>query len=62
VDENHIFTQWAANFFESGSRTGRSFDFCVKGEIKKWMEEAGFVDIVHGSGRFPSARGLAMPR
>jgi SAM-dependent methyltransferase len=53
VDENHIFNRWAANFFESGARTGRSFDFCVKGDMKKWMEEAGFVDIVHRHWKIP---------
>jgi len=53
VDDDHIFNRWCKYFFDSSKVTGRRFDFPRKGEMKKIMDEAGFVDVVHRQWKIP---------
>ena len=52
VDDDHIFNRWNQNFFESSRKTGRRFDFPWP-EMKKMMDETGFVEVVHQKWRIP---------
>jgi hypothetical protein len=44
LEADHPFVLWPALFNQIGEKTGLTFD--VAGNMKKWMEEAGFVNVV----------------
>jgi hypothetical protein len=46
-DPNHIFKKWCKLFWEAGDKTGRSFSIARDGQMQKYIEEAGFVDVQH---------------
>ncbi|KAK4450843.1 S-adenosyl-L-methionine-dependent methyltransferase [Podospora aff. communis PSN243] len=46
-DPNHIFKKWCKLFWEAGDKTGRSFRIARDGQMQKYIEEAGFVDVQH---------------
>ncbi len=45
-DPDHIFKRWAAVFFEATDRMGKTLRIGLNGTMRRFMEEAGFVDIV----------------
>jgi len=45
-DPNHVFHQWWRVLFEAARKAGRDMEIAQGGRMKKYMEEAGFVDVV----------------
>ena len=42
---DHVFSKWANTFYEAGDKMGRPFTICLDGEMKRHMQEAGFVEF-----------------
>lgn len=46
LPDGHIFNRWARLFYEGGEKMGRPFSISQGSQMKQYMEEAGFVDVV----------------
>ncbi|KFY80214.1 hypothetical protein V499_00888 [Pseudogymnoascus sp. VKM F-103] len=51
VSPGHILFDWATPFIESGDKIGTTFD--VAGNMKGWMEHAGFVNVTEKRYKIP---------
>lgn len=51
VCPEHILSDWATPFIESGDKIGTTFD--VAGKMKGWMEHAGFVNVTEKRYKIP---------
>ncbi|KAJ3525708.1 hypothetical protein NM208_g11523 [Fusarium decemcellulare] len=52
-DEDHIFKQWSRVLLEAMDRAGKTGRIGMDGNMRKYVEEAGFVDIVEKNYRVP---------
>ncbi|KAM5354305.1 hypothetical protein ACJ41O_000955 [Fusarium nematophilum] len=52
-DQDHIFKKWCSLFFESGRKTGRTWEIARDGRQEEYMREAGFEDITYRSWKVP---------
>lgn len=52
-DPEHIFKQWAKVFFEATDRMGKTARIGMDGNMRRHMEEAGFVEVVEKNYQVP---------
>ncbi|KAH7140854.1 UMTA protein [Dactylonectria macrodidyma] len=55
-DEDHIFNQWSKALLDAMDRTGKTGRIGMGGNIRKYLEGTGFVDIVEKTYRIPCGR------
>ncbi|UKZ75162.1 hypothetical protein TrVFT333_002836 [Trichoderma virens FT-333] len=60
-DPKHIFKRWAEVFTEAGERMGRTLLIGTGGQMRKLMQEAGFVDVVEKNYKVPSGKWSSDP-
>jgi len=51
VGTGHVLFDWATLFLKSGEKSGVTFD--VAGKTKRWMEDAGFVNVTEKKYKVP---------
>ena len=52
-DPEHIFKQWADVFYQAADRLGKTIKIGMDGRMRRYMEEAGFEDIVVTDHKLP---------
>ncbi|KAL7949526.1 S-adenosyl-L-methionine-dependent methyltransferase [Trichoderma barbatum] len=60
-DPKHIFKRWSEVFSEAGERMGRTLLIGTGGQMRKLMQEAGFVDVVEKNYKVPSGKWSSDP-
>lgn len=52
-DPDHIFKRWANIFHEAGDKMNRTLRIGTNGKMKRYLHDAGFINIVHRSYQVP---------
>ncbi|KAL7939885.1 S-adenosyl-L-methionine-dependent methyltransferase [Trichoderma chlorosporum] len=60
-DPKHVFKRWSEVFAEAGERMGRTLLIGTGGQMRKLMQEAGFVDVIEKNYKVPSGRWSSDP-
>jgi hypothetical protein len=60
VKEGHPFKQWGTVVFEAAETLKKTYSTAY--HTKEWMEEAGFINIVHNVHKVPIGRWPADPK
>ncbi|KAJ4863115.1 methyltransferase domain-containing protein [Trichoderma breve] len=60
-DPKHIFKRWSEVFTEAGERMGRTLLIGTGGQMRKLMQEAGFINVVEKNYKVPSGKWSSDP-